>query len=251
MTAATPKTVAPGAETPAAQANDKRLKELTAKVDKLGQEAALGLDALPKLAHAVVAGAADGVIVLTDKYKDMKGKECDAAHFLYERYATNQSKKAIHEHSSGGFKGNVSKLRQLITLGAMTTIDAVQVMQDAFDAREGMKKEDGIKVKPAYPFYIEVAREQIKMDKPLTKRELEALVVVEGPEDKTLDGELRRVLKVLEGLISGENKSKLKDSHPKTEEAFHAIKERLATFVLDAERAKLMAQAKALGLTLA
>lgn len=251
MTAANPKTVAPGAETPAAQANDKRLKELTSQITKLGEEAALGLDALPKLAHAVVRGSADGVIVLSDKYKDLKGKECDAAHYIYERYAAGQSKKAIHEHSAGGFKGNVSKLRQLITLGAMTTIDAVAVMQDAYDAREGMKKEDGVKVKPAYPFYIEVAREQIKMDKPLSKKDLEIMVQVDAPEDKTLDGELRRVLKILEGLISGENKSKIKDTHTKTEEAFNAIRDRLAQFTLDANRAKLMAEAAKLGLKLA
>jgi hypothetical protein len=247
MTANTQKTVAPGAETPETLANEKRLKELVAQVTKLGEEAALGQDSLPKLAHAVVRAAADGVIDVATK--NAKGE--DAAHQIYTKYASGQSKKSIHEHSAGGLKGNVSKLRQLISLGAMTTIDAVAVMQAAFDAREGMKNESGVKVKPSYPYYIEVAREQLKLDRPLTQRELEALVVVEGPDAKTVEGELRRAMKILEQLITGENKSKIKDTHAKTEEAFNALRDRLATMVLDQQRRELMAKAAALGIKLA
>lgn len=240
-------TVADGAETPAALSNDKRLSDLLKQVGKLGEEAALGKDSLPKLAHAVVQAAADGVI--DAETKDAKGN--DAAFNLYTKYAANESKKALHEHSAGGFKGNVSKLRQLITFGGMVTVDPVAVMQEAYSAREGMKKEEGVKVKSAYPFYVDVAREQLKSDKPLTKRELEAIAVKDEPNAKTLEGELKRALKILEGLVTGENKDKIKDADELTESAFHSVKERLERIEASNKRVALMQQAAKLGLKLA
>lgn len=239
-------TVAPGAETPAAMTNDKRKSELLKQVSKLGEESALGGDALPKLAHAVVRAAADGVINLTDK--DAKGN--DAAHELYTRYANSESKKALHEHSAGGFKGNVSKLRQLISMGIMTTVDAVEVMNEAFKARENMIA-DSVKVKSAYSYYVDVAREQLKSDKKLTERELEAIAMKDEPAAKTLKGELERVQKILEGLVTGENRDKLKDADPLTEQAFNAIRDRLNAMATLAQRQKLVAEAAKLGLKLA
>lgn len=239
-------TVAPGAETPATQSNDKRINDLFKQVSKLGEEASLGKDSLPKLAHAVVRAAADGVIDL--ETKDAKGN--DAAHTLYTKYATAESKKAIHEHSSGGFKGNVSKLRQLIAMGAMVTVDAVEVMNQAFQARENMIG-DSVKVKSAYPFYVDVAREQLKSDKPLTDRELEAIAMKDEPNAKTLEGELKRALKILEGLVTGENRDKIKDDDALTETAFNAVRDRLAAMATLVERQKLMAQAAKLGIKLA
>lgn len=241
-------TVAPGAETPAELSNNaKRMSELMKQVGKLGEEASLGKDSLPKLAHAVVKAAADGVIDL--ETKDAKGN--DAAHQLYEKYAAMESKKAIHEHSSGGKKANVSKLRQLIAMGTMTTIDAVEVMQRAFQARENMMREDGVKVKPAYPFYVDVAREQQKSKKPLSDRELEDIVQKDAPAAKTLEGELKRVMSILEGLVTGENRDKIKDTDALTEAAFQAIKERQAKLATMKARAELEKKAAALGLKLA
>lgn len=244
MTDATVNTNA--AETPAHLKNDKRFSELKKQVIKFGEEASLGRDSLPKLAHAVVKAAADGVLDLESK--DAKGN--DIAHQLYEAYAAAESKKAVHEHSAGGKKANVSKLRKLIEMGAMTTIDAVEVMQAAFQAREDMMADDQ-KVKPAYPFYVEVAREQLKSDKPMTKKELEDLVLKDAPNEKTVEGELKRALKILEGLVTGENRDKIKDDDALTEAAFHAVKERLDNMATLAMRNKLMAQAAALGLKLA
>jgi len=239
-------TVAPGAETPATQSNDKRLGDLFKQVSKLGEESSLGKDSLPKLAHAVVRAASEGVIDPTTK--NAKGE--DAAHTIYTKYTQAESKKAIHEHSEGGFKGNVSKLRQLIQMGSMTTVDAVEVMSNAHLARENMIK-DSVKVKSAYPFYVDVAREQLKTDKPLTARELEAIAMKDEPNAKTLEGELKRVLKTLEGLVTGENRDKVKDTDPLTEQAYNAIKERLDNLATLAKRREVMVKAVALGLKLA
>jgi hypothetical protein len=239
-------TVAPGAETPAAQSNDKRMSDLMKQVTKFGEEASLGKDSLPKLAHAVVRAAADGYIDLDTK--DAKGN--DAAHQLYDAYVKGESKKAIHEHSAGGKKANVSKLRQLISMGCMTTIDGADVMQRAFQARENMIA-DSAKVKAAYPYYVDVAREQLKQDKPLTDNELGDIALKDAPAPKTVEGELKRALNILEGLVTGENRDKIKDADPLTEAAFQAVKERLDSIATLRNREKLMAQAAALGLKLA
>lgn len=223
---------------PAHGKNDKRLGDLMRQVTKLGEEASLGKDSLPKLAHAVVRAAADGVITADD------------AQSVYEKYAAAESKKAIHEHSKGGLKANVSKLRQLIAMGELKAFDAVEVMQAAFDTRTAAVSED-VKVKAAYPFYVDVAREQLKTpDVALTKEQLEHLVEKDAPADKTLEGELTRALKVLEGLITGENKAKLKDDSELTQAAYDALKERVDTFATMRARAKLIKDAAALGINL-
>lgn len=243
------KTVAPGAETPATQSNDKRFADVLKQVSKLGEEAGLGKDSLPKLANAVVRAAADGAIDLTTKYK-CKDKEGDVAQYLYERYAASEGKKAIHEHSAAGAKANVSKLRQLISCGLLTTVDAVELMDRAYQARENMIK-DSIKVKSAYPFYVDVAREQLNTDKPLSDRELEAIAMKDEPNPKTLEGELKRALKILEGLITGENRDKVKDSHELVEAAHNSIKERIDGLAKIAMRRELLAKAAAMGIDLA
>jgi hypothetical protein len=239
-------TVAAGAETPAALSNDKRLSELLKQVNKFGEEASLGKDSLPKLAHAVVKAAADGII--DAETKDAKGR--DAASQIYETYVKGESKKAIHEHSDGGKKANVSKLRQLISMGAMVTIDAVEVMQEAFDARQNMIN-DSQKVKAAYPFYVDVAREQLKRETKLDLNELQDIALKDGPKAKDLEGELKRVVKILEGLVTGENKDKIKDTHESTEAAFQLIRERLDEMATLRAKQKIMASAAALGLKLA
>jgi hypothetical protein len=227
--------------------NDKRLSDLMKQVSKFGEEASLGKDSLPKLAHAVVKAAADGVI--DPEEKDAKGN--DAAAIIYERYAVAESKKAIHEHSSGGKKANVSKLRQLIAMGALTGIDGYAVMQEAFKARENMIADDN-KVKSAYPFYVDVARAQLeKPTQPLSDRELEGIACKDGPKAKTVEDELKRAMKILEGLVTGENRDSLKDTDPLTEAAFQAVRERLDAIATLRQTEALRKQAAALGLTLA
>jgi hypothetical protein len=233
-------------ETPAHLKNDNRFSELMKKVTKFGEESSLGRDSLPKLAHAVVAAAADGVLDL--ETKDKSGNDCAAQ--IYDKYLTAESKKAIHEHSEGGKKANVSKLRQLITVGCSTTVDAVDLFQRAFKAREAMQADDN-KVKPAYPFYIDVARAQIGEPKSaLSDRQLERLACKDAPKEKTVEGELKRALKILEDLVTGEGKVD-QDKSELTEAAFNAVKERLAIFATMALRRKLEQDAAKLGIKLA
>lgn len=232
-------------ETPAHLKNDNRFSDLMKKVAKFGEESSLGRDSLPKLAHAVVQAAADGVLDL--ETKDKNGNDCAVQ--IYEKYVTAESKKAIHEHSEGGKKANVSKLRQLIAVGCSTTVDAPDLMQRAFQAREAMQADDN-KVKPAYPFYVEVAREQLKEKSALTDRQLERLACKEAPKEKTIEGELKRALKILEDLVTGEGKVD-QDKNELTEAAYQAVKERLQVMATLALRKKLLDEASKLGLKLA
>lgn len=226
--------------------NDKRRTELNRQIKKLGEEAAAGKDSLPKLAHAVVQAAADGVIEPND------------AEALYKRYAEAESNKAIHEHSAGGLRANTSKLRQLIAMGRMTTIDPVAVMQDAFDERAKYLEEtaeaeasERPKFKSAYAFYVDLARAQQKTDTPISAADMRDLMVKPEPKAKELEDELKAILKRLEAVCTGENKNGLRDDHDNTEAAYHLLKERVDQFATLRARQKLMADAAALGLKLA
>lgn len=233
-------------ETPAALTNDKRLSDFMKQVTSLGNEAALGKDSLPKLAVAVVSMAADGVIDMDTKNKDGD----DMAAIIYKRYADAEGKKAIHEHTNGGLKGNASKLRQLINLGLMVTVDAKAVIDDAVKARAEVAK-GGEKVKSSYPFMVDVAREQLKGSTPLDMDELRDLSRKDGPKEKTVEGELKRALKILDDLVTGEGKSGLKDQNEYTIAAQEAVASRLAEIVAIRDRVALEQMAAKLGLKIA
>lgn len=228
------------ATTPENLKNDKRMSDLNKLVKKLGEEAAGGKDSLPKLAHAVVKAAADGVITGSD------------AEGIYKRYADAESNKAIHEHSVGGVKANVSKLRQLIEMGCMTTVDGVIVMDEAKQARDRMAEQEGVKLKSAYPFYIDVARAQLKADVILASDTLEELACkAESAAEKSVEKELTAILKRVEALISGEGKHGLHDTDEDTEAAYHILKGRLDKFATLRAHNELRAKAAELGLNLA
>lgn len=232
------------AETPAHLKNDKRFSEAMKQIRKFGEESSLGKDALPKLAMYVVRLAADGVI--DAETKNAKGD--DAAQMIYDAYVKSESVKAIHEHT--GTRANVSKLRQLIKLGGLTSIEPVELMQDAMDAREAMQADDN-KVKPAYPFYVEVARAQLEAPaKKLERRVLERMVCKEEPKEKTVEGELKRAMKILEDLVTGEGKAP-KDPDELTDAAFQAVRDRLHKIESARQLAKLTVEAAKLGLKLA
>lgn len=235
------------AETPAHLKNDKRHAELMKQVKSLGSDGAAGRDSLPKLAHAVVKAAADGVIDLETKNKD----GADAATLIYTAYAKADSTKAIHEHKDAGLKSNISKLRQLIKLGLMTTIDPVALMQEAHEIREGLKHDEGTKLKPAYHFYVDLARAQADKDKKLSKGSIEDLATKGEAEPKTVEDRLKQIDKLLESLVTGENREKNKDTDELTEAAAQAIKERLKKFAVAQFLAKARADAAKLGITLA
>jgi hypothetical protein len=221
--------------------NDHRRDDLVKEVRGFGRDAAHGKDSLPKLAHKLVRAAADGIIT-TDK--DSEGR--DDAHKLYEDYAKEQSSKAIHEHTDGGIKANVSKVRKLIEMGSLPIIDPVDVMNRASIVREAIRKADPKLLKPTYAGLVDVARAQLESPgTALTDEELKGIVSKGEREDKTVVDELKSIHKKLENLITGEKG--LKDQSPEIVAAHEQITARLAALLQDQADAKFAAECAARG----
>lgn len=162
-------------------------KSAFAEVRELGRDSASGKDALPKLAIRVVELTYDGTF-----------SEDDAKQ-VYDDYITAESKKLIH--TSGGKAANVSKLRSLFKLGAMTTIDPVQVINDAARLNAEMRAQDA-PVKSAYAAFVDVARAQIASPATeLSDVELRE-VMTKATKEKSAESYLRSAAKALEEAMA-------------------------------------------------
>lgn len=161
-------------------------KEAISNVKELGREAAVGEDALPKLALKVVAWAAAGTF----------GE--DDAKMLYDNYTDAMSKKAIH--SDGGKAANTSKLRQLLKMGSMTTIDPEDVIERAVVLHKDMRAAK-IKTKSAYAAYVDVAKAQIAApNADLTDDEIKA-AMSRSEKEKSAETCLKAAKKQLEEAL--------------------------------------------------
>lgn len=170
---------------------------------KLGGEAAEGGDALPKLALRVLEAAESGVIS-TDKDKDGS----DDVDKSYKAYVEGFGKKAIYENTANGMKANASKLRQVARMGleAGSKFDPIQAARDLKEIRESKLKLD-VKCKGMYPALVELARAQLKLDRQITREEIEEIVVKREAETKPVDEVLGKLRETLEKIITGEHKS--------------------------------------------
>ncbi len=209
--------------------NDKRLEDGVKVIRELGRDSALGKDSLPKLAFKLTELAADGVIDLEKKYSEPTAdggtRDYDDAEFLFTEYSKAEGKKAVHERSGGGLKANISKARQFIEFGSMTTCDPMDVLERAVKVRKTMQ-EAGTKTKSAYAAYVDVARFQKGIDVDATDEQLEG--VIRKPEAAAPEVEkiLRGVMKKLEDLIAGEKG--VQDQSELVDTAFQAVRDRLA-----------------------
>lgn len=202
-------------------ANDTRLQDFKSVVHELGREAAAGKDSLPNLAIAFVRAVSDGVI---DMGKDTSGK--DGAARTFDWYAQSEGKKAVHDRTENGLKANVSKLRQLGNFAGNPKWDAVDVLNRAILVRRDAKDND-VDVKPAYAAFVDVAREQLKHDTELNDDQLRDIVIKTAKErEVTLEGELAKIEKALENVISGEKWAHIKDQSPEVLTAAAMVKER-------------------------
>lgn len=177
-------------------------KEFFADIRKFGRQSGEGASALPRLALRVIRAAADGIL---GTEKPTGGK--DDATIIYEAYTAEDSKKA--EHSAGGAKANASKLRQLITMGCMTTCDPVDVADRAVRKWNDMTAAE-LKPKPLYAGLVDVARAQCNQDVALTDDGIEE-ALTKTPAEKSVEKEWKSIQKKVTGLVSGENSAGLKD----------------------------------------
>lgn len=237
----------------AKESNDKRLGDLIARVQSYGRDSAAGTDALPKLALDMVRAVNDGVIADITAVND-QGK--DVAHQVYVEYQKAERGKNVHDmptdkQSANGLKANVSKLRQIMAMGAIPGIDSVEVMERAVDIRKKINAE-GATVKSAYPYMIDVARAQLKTDVPLSDDFLAECAMKEGKKTRekidAIKG-LETARNILEAIVTGEG-NYLRSDDPAVEAAYHAVKDAITKFHVNAERAAVIAAAAKLGLTI-
>lgn len=167
---------------------EEQRKAFFSDVRELGRESAQGKDSLPRLALRV----ADAVTRGCATPDDMKQ--------VYDEYVTAESKKLIH--SDGGKAANASKLKQIATAAALTSVQfSDDVLERACQLHADMRKEN-LKPKSAYAAYVDVARAQIASPKsPLTDDELRDLMSVE-PKAKDAKSLLKSAAKSLEKALA-------------------------------------------------
>jgi hypothetical protein len=207
--------------------NDQRFDDFMSEVREFGRDEAAGNDALPKLAIKFVSAVADGVLDLSKDSTDR-----DGAARVYEAYAAASKKKAVHNRTAGGLKGNISKLRQLGVFASNPKFDPVVELDRAISRREALIGQE-VKVKAAYAAYVDFAREANKFDDPLSDEAIdEVLKVAEKNTETTLEKELEKIQKKIEGFITGEDKHGIKDQSPELIQVQELITQRLAALTL-------------------
>lgn len=223
--------------------NDTRLDDLRSQVREYGRDAAQGRDAKPKLALALVRAAFDNVIGPDD------------AESIYNEYAMAESKKSIHDHSAGGIKANVSKLRQIISLGHLPAVDGVVLLDKVTDMRAELRAQEQ-KLKGAFDTFVDIARAQLKSpDTELDDDQIRDLCVKgeTAPKDliQKLAEDYKRIYKRIEELTEqGINSAS-------AEAAMHALGDQLSELGGDLPpvtkeakaKANFIARAKSMGMS--
>jgi hypothetical protein len=220
-------------------------KAFLADVREFGRDSAAGKDSLPKLAVRVVKAAADGIINYTDPKAKKLNDGPDDAELAYTSYVEAESKKAIHEHSDGGKKANISKLRKLIQFGCSTVCDPMDVMNRTVIRRSDLAEAGG-DVKGAYPAYVDVARAQIANDRDLTDEQIDAAIVKAPAKEKDVIDVLKSVEKILDQLITGEHKAG-QDQSVEVIQAHESVRARIAAMGRASDLEAFKAKAAELG----
>jgi hypothetical protein len=221
--------------------NDIREEILRKAIKKLGEQARDGHDSLPRLALRVIKWAEDGLV--NPKPKGAKRNDKDDAQQLFEWYAEAEGKGGTFAYEPASLKAQVSKLRQVIKCGVMTTIGHPEILfERARDIHKQFHTADPKKVKQAYEALVSVARMQLEPDNStsvLTDDQIKAAILRPGTETKELEQELSQIFKRLEGVITGENKHGLKDQSPDLLQAHECVGQRIKS--LAAEQQQLQA----------
>ena len=186
--------------------NDNRLAEFEAFIREKGREAAMGKDALPGLAIGFVRAVYDGV---TDPAKDKNGE--DAATRAFKLYAASEGKKAYHDRSKASQKVQISKFKQLEKAANNPKWDFVDVLNRGVTIYQ-KAMDDEIEVKSPFPAYVDLAREQLKLDDAMDDAMIFSVVTKsESTREVTLEGQLKKAAKILEDIITGEKHPGVKD----------------------------------------
>lgn len=231
--------------------NDTRFADLNKLVVKLGKDAADGVDALPKLALAVATAAFDRVIDLEPKHavtRDKKSINVDDADILYDVYQKADGKKQFGDYKTTSRKAQVSKLRAIVKAGLNPNCELPKVLIHAAELRNQMA-EQKTKVLPAYPAFVQVAREQAELDRPMTDDELREAIAKPQTDAASVVDYVTRAKNVLDKLITGENADGVKCQDENVLKAFEALNSFLQLEEKREAFRAMVAQAAELGMT--
>lgn len=194
--------------------NDTRLRDFDLRVNQYGRDSAEGKDALPKFALDFIRAVAEEVVDI----KADASKEDGAARY-FNRYASAEGNKAIHDRSKDSVKAQQSKFRALQKAAANPKWDFIQVSDHAVRAIAQFRK-DAIDTKSTYAALVDVAREQMKTDQELTYDEVAVICLpTTNSKEVTLESKVEKIKKQIEELITGEGKDGLKDQSPEMMQA--------------------------------
>lgn len=198
--------------------NTSERDDFFAAVEEMGAKQGEGEDQRAILAVATVTAAAEGLICI-----DQKSGVNDAKP-IYEAYVSAKSKRA--QHTDGGKAANVSKLAALIKMGAMTSIDGVEVINRAQTLHKRMRAE-GIKTKAAFDAYVQVARVQhLNKSYELTEGEMrDAMSAATKDKDAQtfLKAAVKSLEKALEYDMTEEERGEAEAAHARAAAALNSI----------------------------
>jgi len=222
--------------------NDTRQAEFHAFVREKGRAAADGKEALPGLAIGFVRAVYDGI---EDPAKDKNGE--DAATRMFKMYAASEGKKAFHDRSHASQKVQISKFKQLQNAASNPKFDFVDVLNRAVVIRQ-KAIDDEIEVKSPFPAYVDVAREQLKLDDEMDDAMIFATVTKsESTREVTLEGQLKKAAKILDDLITGEKHPGVQDNSQEVMVAAEQLNARLNAMMITKQQQEAIEKLVAVG----
>jgi hypothetical protein len=212
--------------------NDNRLSDYLSASKKLAGDKAAGGDAWPKMIVLTVSAAADGVV------------SPDDAEMIVNTFIEAQGKKSVHDRTTDSVKKTKSEIKKTIEFGALTTVDAVDVIGRAVTIYGNMQ----VDRKSAVNAYLQVVRNQLKSpDYALTDDEIEAAMAKDEAKARTIEQQLKAALKAVEAAIKLNEESDTPIALEGATAAKSALEAQIATLARAAEIAKARAHLASLG----
>lgn len=212
--------------------NDTRLQDAINRFRGYGRKKAQGGDAWPMALLDAVEQAREGVFTP------------DMTELLLSEYIDAGNMKAIHDRTIASAKKSKSELKRAIDMGALTTIDAVDVMGRAVTIFRDMTEEK----KSTVNAYMQVIRDQLKApDYALTDADIKQAMTKDDAKARSIQARLKAALKEVEKAIAENDEADDKIDLDYAATAKAALEKQIATLTHAAEVAEARARLRALG----
>lgn len=189
------------------QPNDTRFRQFMNDVRKLARDGQRGADSLPKLGIMLVRASKDGI--LDFETKRPKGESAVKDVYMDYRATQIELKGLGTPQGADSIASQVSKLKGFADLGRQTKVDGEEEMDRIVARRKAIVASD-VKARPVYDSYVRAVRATNQMvekeGRALTDEEIDAQLVPDAKEARTVQDVMEHVSRLLEALVSGEGK---------------------------------------------